>query len=87
MNVCYIPQLTDEPTEEYNVNQYMSLYLLVPIPRLSVTDEYSEIYYSVTHIWDSPLHRVPSTCLYIPRLTEEYRVIRPSVNQGIYWFF
>jgi hypothetical protein len=31
--------------------------------------------------------RAPDTCLYIPRLTEEYRDICSTVNREIYWFF
>jgi hypothetical protein len=30
MNVVYIPQLTEEATEEYNIDEYMPLYSLVP---------------------------------------------------------
>jgi hypothetical protein len=48
MNVGYIPRLTDEPTEEYNTDEYMPLYSSVPrniyIPRLRLTNKYSGIY-------------------------------------------
>jgi hypothetical protein len=31
MNICYIPQLTDEVTKEYNADEYMTLYSSVPM--------------------------------------------------------
>jgi hypothetical protein len=48
MNVVYLPQLTDESTEEYNTDEYMALYSLVPrnivgtpLPRPSHVSIYS----------------------------------------------
>jgi hypothetical protein len=39
-DIDYIPWLTDEATEEYNANEYMSLYLSVPMN--------IKVYFSVT---------------------------------------
>jgi hypothetical protein len=83
MNIHYILRLTDELTEEYNANEYISLYLSIRL-----TDKYKSIFLGY-----GP--RALTTCPYITPilaaspdgLTEEYRHIRSSVNQGIYWFF
>jgi hypothetical protein len=55
-NIVYIYQLTDERTEEYKVNEYMTLYS--SIPRNIVEAR--------------PTTPAPDTCPYIPWLTDEY---------------
>jgi hypothetical protein len=49
------------------------------IPQLHITEEYTQT--------PPPPPCTLAMCPYIPRLTEEYRAIRFSVNRGIYWVF
>jgi hypothetical protein len=62
MNIHYIPRLTDEGTDEYNINEYMPLFI--------GTGKYKSIFLGYVY-WD-PHPRALVTCPYIPRLTKEY---------------
>jgi hypothetical protein len=61
INIAYIPQLTDETTEKYNVDEYMLLYWSVPRNiKLHVTDEYIRIY---SHVTEEYNHRLTDECV------------------------
>jgi hypothetical protein len=93
MNISYISRLTGEVTKEYNSDEYMSLYSLVPrniqiYSSVTSNCEYSGIYSPVTRnreIYLGPrTPHAPAMCPYIPQLTEEYKAICSLVNGEIY---
>jgi hypothetical protein len=69
MKMCYIPQLIDKQTEEYNADEYMPPYSSVSRNILGPSP---------------PPGPTPGKSQYIPRLTEEYMAICSLVNRGIY---